>query len=441
VKGHFNPLTFFSKKETSMTLSSTSSNWSTWSLLVFRFGFFYFILYIIPFPFTALPFLWRLWQEVADFSFTLIDSLYKDFMGIAYTPLVRPGGSGDTTYNYLQLLMFFSTSCIGALIWTILDRKRSNYNYLAGCLLLLLQLFLGCTMLIYGFAKVFHTQFGVLTLQRLSQTYGQSSPMGLLWTFMGYSSAYNVFTGMAEVLGGFLVILNRTRVLGALITIAVMSNVVMLNFTYDVPVKIFSSHLLIMAFVILIPDVKRLVGFFITNRSVPASHTPPLLTSQRGKKILLWSEIVFVVYTCIVTITANVRVSQQRPVAMKSNIPTYDVKSHIINTDTLNNPGNETRCWKTIAFNTEGKAGIKYADGASLDWNFKADSAARQVTLKSPDGATTYKLNYAMVDDQIVWKGTYNNDSVTFLLTKGEGQDYPLLSRGFHWIDEYPFNR
>jgi hypothetical protein len=39
---------------------------------------------------------------------------------------------------------------------------------------------------------------------RLLKPYGESSPMGLLWTFMGYSTGYNLFTGGAEALGGLL---------------------------------------------------------------------------------------------------------------------------------------------------------------------------------------------------------------------------------------------
>jgi len=33
---------------------------------------------------------------------------------------------------------------------------------------------------------------------------GEFSPMGLMWTFMGYSKGYNRFVGGAEMLGGIL---------------------------------------------------------------------------------------------------------------------------------------------------------------------------------------------------------------------------------------------
>lgn len=45
------------------------------------------------------------------------------------------------------------------------------------------------------------TQFPTPTADKLMQPYGESSPMGILWTFMGSSTAYTIFAGTAgEVL-------------------------------------------------------------------------------------------------------------------------------------------------------------------------------------------------------------------------------------------------
>ena len=47
----------------------------------------------------------------------------------------------------------------------------------------------------YGINKVFALQFPEPGLQRLTQDYGDSSPMGLMWTFMGASAPYTMFAG------------------------------------------------------------------------------------------------------------------------------------------------------------------------------------------------------------------------------------------------------
>ena len=54
----------------------------------------------------------------------------------------------------------------------------------------------------YGFAKVIPSQFTTPGLGRLLTPYGDSSPMGLVWTFMGFSPVFTIFTGAAEALGG-----------------------------------------------------------------------------------------------------------------------------------------------------------------------------------------------------------------------------------------------
>ena len=42
-----------------------------------------------------------------------------------------------------------------------------------------------------------------------------------------------------------------------------MSNVFMLNMSYDVPVKLFSFHLLVAAIILAGPDLANLANFFI----------------------------------------------------------------------------------------------------------------------------------------------------------------------------------
>ena len=150
----------------------------------------------------------------------------------------------------------------------MIAKRRDNYEKLLHWLIILLRYYLAFFMIGYGFAKVLKTQFPSLTTDRLLQSYGDSSPMGLLWTFMGYSTAYNIFTGLGEVIGGAFSFFKRTRLIGALIVIAIMSNVVMLNFAYDVPVKLFSIHLFSMAIFLIVPDIKRLLNIFFFNRVV-----------------------------------------------------------------------------------------------------------------------------------------------------------------------------
>jgi hypothetical protein len=114
---------------------------------------------------------------------------------------VDPDLGGDMTVHWLRLLAMVSVAVLAAVVWTLLDRKRTEYRRLHEALRLPLRYILGFTMFNYGMIKVIQSQFIVLFFSRLQQPYGDLSPMGLLWTFMSYSAPYNVFTGAAEALG------------------------------------------------------------------------------------------------------------------------------------------------------------------------------------------------------------------------------------------------
>ena len=100
--------------------------------------------------------------------------------------------------------------------------------------------------------------------------------MRLLWSFMGYSVPYNIFTGAVEMLGGILLFVPRLVTLGGLVAAAATANVFMLNMSYDVSVKLYSFHLLAMSVFVVASDQRRLSNFFLFNRKVEASVSPPL---------------------------------------------------------------------------------------------------------------------------------------------------------------------
>jgi UPF0716 family protein affecting phage T7 exclusion len=69
------------------------------------------------------------------------------------------------------------------------------------------------------------------------QPFSAFSPAGILWNSVGASPAYEIFAGVAELAAGLLLMFPQTVTLGALACLADMTQVWMLNMTYDVPVK------------------------------------------------------------------------------------------------------------------------------------------------------------------------------------------------------------
>ncbi len=229
--------------------------WSYSAKIIFRFLFSYFSIYIFLLvlgSFFEIPFKW----------------VGKIILRIGYGYDVNGFGSGDHTYAYVSLFIGSVLSVLGTTVWSILDRKRKNYNKPLYWFLVILRVVLIAAMFLYGFVKIFQVQFPYPSLTRLLEPLGNFSPMGLAWTYMGYSEGFNMFAGLMEVLGGLLLIPRRTQTLGAFIVAGVMTHVATMNFMFDIPVKLFSLHLVLMAILIFMTDVKRFSDVFIKNRSV-----------------------------------------------------------------------------------------------------------------------------------------------------------------------------
>ena len=259
------------------------THWSLPQKLLFRFSFIFFGLYIIPFPASYIPIIKSNLDWIYESWNWLVVDAGKYILHLPYDITVMPNGSGDTTWNWVQMFLIVSIALPGIVIWSVLDRRRSNYQRLLYWFTVVVRYYLAFMLINYGSIKVFKAQFAAPNEYRLTETYGQSSPMGLAWTFLGFSNGFNYFMGFAEVVGGLLLLIRKTKTFGALFCMTVTANIVAINYCFDVPVKIFSSMLFLMAVFIAAPDIHRLILFFILNRDSRLKTYSPSLDQRVGK--------------------------------------------------------------------------------------------------------------------------------------------------------------
>jgi hypothetical protein len=145
----------------------------------------YLVLFTLPFPLNVFPYV----DKVAQLYDSVWNWIVPRVARAAFNRDVSTifNGSGDRTYDFLLVACLLLISLVIAVIWTLFDRKRLSYPTLYRWLNFYVRFSLGTTMIGYGAFKVISSQFPAPTLDRLMQTYGDSSPMGLLWTFMGAS--------------------------------------------------------------------------------------------------------------------------------------------------------------------------------------------------------------------------------------------------------------
>lgn len=195
------------------------------------------------------------------------------------SPSAYSGDNGDVGEEFGRLLAAVAIGMIAALCWTIADRRRPRARWAGEALQLLLRYSIALGIASYAVAKLLPMQFPPLTTFALEGRVSDLTPMGLLWQFMEYSRPYAFFGGVMELMAVLLLCFRRTATLGAIVCLAVMTNVMLLNYAYDVPVKLYATMIVVSAAVLLVYDAPRLQAFFVTNKPVPPA-APPIVYAR-----------------------------------------------------------------------------------------------------------------------------------------------------------------
>jgi hypothetical protein len=402
----------------------------------FRFAFVYLLLYNLPFPLTAIPYV----DKAAEWYNSLWSWIVPRVARAAFNKEVATvfNGSGDRTFDYLLVACLLLIALVITVIWTVLDRKRLGYPTLYRWLNLYVRFSLGTTMIGYGAFKVISSQFVAPSLERLMQSYGDSSPMGLLWTFMGASEPYTMFVGFAEMIAGILLFPRKTSTLGALMSVGVLSNVVALNFSYDVPVKLYSMHLLAMAIFLLLPDARRLANFFILNRPAECVREQPLFRRT------VWHRGALVLASLFVITVVGMSLYQsydQRQFLMSRRSPLYgiwEVEEFSLGQST---PAASNQRWQRIIFDIPNRITVQTPADPHQRFGLQLDQDKRTLTLrKREDPNWNTVLTYEQVSPEVMTlAGALNGSALTARLRRSEERKFLLTDRGFHWINEAPF--
>ena len=210
----------------------------------------------------------------------------------------HPSDSGDTTMHWIQNGLFVLFALAGGILWTLIvllrNKARTEYRTLHAWLRFFLRLTCGMFMVTYGLAKVFPFQMPPPSIAILTEPAGNMSPMTFLWNLIGLSPTYEIICGSAEVLGGILLLYRRTALAGAIFSAFVMTNVVLYNFCYDVPVKLFAANLLLGCLFLALPDTLSLSRFFWSHKpAAPTAAWVPPAGRRAGRIAILVTEIIF----------------------------------------------------------------------------------------------------------------------------------------------------
>lgn len=421
--------------------------WTLGHRVLFRVLFIYSLLYFFPLPsgLAGPEFLSSLFDPVWQ---RIVPWIGRTLFGLEVANFSN--GSGDTLYDYMRVATMASIALLGGTVWSIVDRRRLNYVALHGWAHVWLRYALAICLMTYGTSKVIKLQFPTPGYGRLMQTVGEMSPMGLLWTFMGFSTAYTFIAGAMEVLPALLLFFRRTATLGALISLVVMTNIAILNFCYDVPVKLGSTHLVLASLLLLAPHLRRLGNAVLGRATAPARDMGPRFESRTMQRVALALNLAIAIGVTGMLFWQDAQAyriygNRGNPAPPDGWYAVSSLKRDGTELPPLATNGER---WKTFVllrgyvrlWGFDGSTRLFKVDGTP-DREFKlllVDDRNQPYTKVPPVAQLRFHL---AANGQATLNGTFEGHAIDVAMERKRSDDFPLMKRGFHWISEFPYNR
>ncbi len=434
--------------------------WSAATLIAFRFGTCYFgafglalVIGLIPVilagvgvdgPWMALRGLLHAVRPPIAWVGTHVLGLHVDSTQVG----------SDSAFQWSALYCIAVMATLVTVVWTVFDR-RQRYDRLQVWVWTGLRLMLAAAMFYFGMAKVIPTQMPFV-LNRLVEPYGNFSPTGVLWAQVGISQPYQILLGVAEVLGGLLLLVPRTAAAGALVCPFDLLQVFILNMTYDIRLKSVSSQLLLLSLFLLAPYARRLFLVMFTDRAIPAAVSVPLFSGRRANRVALIAQV-SIGLVLLAAFGGQGWQQSTRPTPNLYGIWQVDgfsaegYRRDPLLTDELR--------WHRVVFDRPFLMSdpvmvtVQHMDDSFEVFGGTIDPATHFIDLTNrvdlgsyKETPTTIRLTYWWPDpgstERIVIDGQdYAGHRIHAWFTRMDPASFPLVERGFNWVQEEPYNR
>lgn len=359
-------------------------------------------------------------------------------------------GSGDTTRDWVAFVLMGVLALLASTVWSAFA-LRGNGPWLGRGLHTWLRYVLAVAMLSYGTAKFGEGQFPAIDVRGLETPWGECSPMGAVWRFMGASPAYTACTGVVECLAAVLLLWRRTATLGGLVAVGAMTNVLLLNLCYDIPVKLYAAHLLLMGTLVAAADAPRLLAVFWRHEAVAAA--PAMRAAWSWRPLFVVGRIVKY------ALVAWLLFGEARQLADRMKRPAESLFAGSYQVVAAEGPGAERlatlHCYDQTRFgrpthwlmgmdakgkNVFGSAFVVDLDAGRLIAPPRTQAGGPQapVAAELPPGSFTWHDGHETLELALpraggaVWQ---------LRLRRRRPESFPLLQRGFRWVQEYPYHR
>ncbi len=373
--------------------------------------FFLLCVLFIPFPLT----IFRFQENISNFCFKKLCTVIAENV---FGKIPTAGISSDAVLLYILVLILFLLACL--LSFPVFKKQPDR---VLGLIRKSLVYYLALLLLKYGIDKVTSSQFYSPEPNILHTSFGNMEKDILFWSTLGTSRLYNLLTGGFEMIAGILLLFKRTRVIGLLISLVILAQVVVVNLSFDISVKLYSSFLCLLAVFLLTPYFKRIYSFFILRRHTQLQEEEgTFLTLERP--VFKTSMKIFVISLFIMETFCPVEPVLAAPFLHRAFEITEGAAS--LNTLTI----------KRFFIHKDGFIIFETDRGQMLDYKLQVDSSAGQLIITGYDLKTTpYDYRYFSATGVIELQDPLHKDQI-MRATAINWQDMPALRDNFHWTVE-----
>jgi len=268
-------------------------------------------------------------------------------------------------------------------------------------------------LLKYGFDKVFKQQFYLPEPNILYSSFGSLHKDILFWSTIGTSHLYSVITGSIEILTAILILAKPTRILGFCIAVAVLFNILLINFSFDISVKTFTFFLLAVVLFNVHPYLKAFYAFFVSQKQSQLPQAPTFFINK-WLVVCLSTGVIF--YTLLPYLQAGNFNDDHAPRPFLHGA--YQIDSFKTDNQSLN------KCdfpYKRFFIHRNSYIIFQQQDDQMVDYHFELNAGKNQLILYDYQQHTVV-LNY-----------TYSPQAHTLQLEFNNRQKWAISATALNW--------
>jgi hypothetical protein len=439
-----------------MEQASPAPRWNLFTRIAFRFSFVYlglFVFYFCPIWLQYLLFLKRFFPLALGGAWPMRQTVFWAGAHIFHMTVPPNHGVGyDGTFFWVEAFCCLVITVLATGVWSFVDRRRANYVALHKWFRLIIRFVLAALMFAYGVFKVIPAQMPYPNLFELVRPFGHFLQMQVLWTYMGAAPAYEIFAGCAEVLGGILLLVPRTAILGALICLADLTNVFVIDMSYNVANKLEVFNFILLAVFLLAPELPRLANVFLLNRGVLPSPHPQLFRTRRANRVATAVQIVVAIYLMGATVYdawENEWLVRQGIASKPALYGIWDVEQFSLDGQVRPPLLTDRDRFRRMIFDSgiiwelnidadKGAVAFQRPDDSFIYYRTSIDVRDKTLTFTDPghdrkDWSAHFTFERPSAD-QLVLDGEMNQHKLHMQLHLFDRNKLELVSSGFHWV-------